>query len=162
MTIKIKPSPAGESGGKRPATVWLSQILLLICALIWLSALVLNLLLIAREEIEVSPVRLLGGVSILGSIVLVLLAAFWGLTRRRIYGRWLAVASLSVLWILVVYVQIWPPQGPVKRFEYNSRVQAVGAVTTSILISVIFLLLILRLAFAKSVTRFFRQDQSSS
>jgi hypothetical protein len=161
MTIKLKPSPTGESGGKRPATVWLSQILLLICALIWLSSIILNLLLIAREEIEVSAVRLLAGVSVLGSIVLVLLLAFWGLTRRRIYGRWLAVASLSVLWILVLYVQIWPPQGPVKRFEYNSLAQAVGAVTTSILISVIFLILILRLAFAKSVTRFFRQDQSN-
>jgi hypothetical protein len=158
----MKRSPAEASGGKRPATVWLSQILLLIFALIWLLSLIINLLLIAREEIEVSPVRLLAGVSVLGSIVLVLLVAFWGLTRRRTYGRWLAVASLSVLWILVVYAQIWPPQGPVKRFEFNSPVQAVGAVTASILISVIFLILILRLAFAKSVTRFFRQDQSNS
>src|SRR4029077_8191443 len=99
MTFMMKRSPAEASGGKRPATVWLSQTLLLIFALIWLLSLIINLLLIAREEIEVSPVRLLVGVSVLGSIVLVLLVAFWGLTRRRTYGRWLAVASLSVLWI---------------------------------------------------------------
>ncbi len=113
----------------RPATVWLTQRLLLVFALIWLFALIFNLLMIARNGASASPVRILVGISVRGSVVAVLLIAFWGLAKRRLYGKWLGVVSLSLLWLVIVYIQIRLPQGPIKRFEYNSSAEIVGAIS---------------------------------
>jgi hypothetical protein len=144
----------------RPATVWLAQALLLVFALIWLFSLTFNLLMIARNGASASPLRVFLGVSILGSVVVVLLIAFWGLAKRRVYGKWLGVGALSMLWLVVVYIQVRPPQGPMQRFEYNSPAQVIGAVIAAVFISVLFLILIFRLAFARSVNRFFMKGDS--
>ncbi len=145
----------------RPATVWLTQGLLLIFAVIWLFSLTFNLIMIVKDGASASPLRILMGVSILGSVVVVLLIAFWGLAKRRVYGKWLGVASLSLLWLVIVYTQIRPPQGPLQGFEYNSPAQVVGAVIAGVFVSVLFLILIFRLAFTKSVDRFFSRHQST-
>lgn len=145
---------------KRPATVWVTQGLLLLFALIWLFSLTSNLVMIAKNGANASPLRILVGVSILGSVVVLFLIAFWGLAKRRVYGKWLGVASLSLLWLAVVYIQVRPPQGPMQRFEYNSLAQVVGAVITGVFISVLFFILIFRLAFTKSVDNFFSRRQS--
>jgi hypothetical protein len=144
----------------RPATVWVTQGLLLVFVLIWLFSLTSNLIMIARDESKVSPLRILVGIAILGSVVVVFLIAFWGLAKRRVYGKWLGMVSLSLLWLVVVYIQVRPPQGPYQRFEYNSPSEVVGAVITGVFVSVLFLFLILRLAFSKSVDRFFTRRES--
>lgn len=139
----------------RPATVWATQALLLVFALIWLFSLTSNLIMTVRYGANASPLRIILGVSILGSVVVVFLIAFWGLAKRRVYGKWLGVASLSLLWLVIVYTQIRPRQGPLEEFEYNSPAQVVGAVIAAVFVSVLFLILIFRLAFTKSVDRFF-------
>ena len=143
---------------KRPPTVWLTQTLLIIFALVWLSSIVLNFALLIRSGESISPVRTAIGLSIILGFVLLLLIAFWGLAKRKMYGRWLGLLSLIVQWGLILYTQIRPPAGPWKRYEFNSPEEVVGAVIGQVLISVLFLTLILRLAFAKQVNEFFRRD----
>jgi len=141
----------------RPATVWLTQALLLIFALLWSASLLINLLLVARDGTAASPARVAVGVSALACFVLLLLIAFRGLAQRRLYGKWLGVFSLVCLWLIVVYIQVRPPSGPLKRFEYNSPAELLGAIVTALFVSALFLTLIFRLAFAKSVDGFFER-----
>jgi hypothetical protein len=91
---------------------------------------------------------------------LMLLIAFWGLARRKVYGRWLGVVSLSFIWLIFLYVRLRRPQGPYQYYEYRNSAEVVGAVLTAIVIGSLFLIVILRLAFAKSVARFFRRNES--
>ena len=152
LTTSTKP--------KRPVTVWLAQGLLLIFLLVWLVSLVLNLVGVARNGSDASALRILVGFSIITGYGLMLLIAFWGLARRKMYGKWLGVASLSFIWLLVVYIQIRPPQGPYQRYEYQNSAQVAGAVIAALVISSLFLIVILRLAFAKNVARFFKHDET--
>jgi hypothetical protein len=145
---------------KRPVTVWLAQGLLLIFLLVWLASLFLNLVGLARNGSDASVLRILVGFLIIAGYGLMLLIAFWGLARRRMYGKWLGVASLSFIWLLVLYIQIHPPQGPYQRFEYQNSAEVAGAVITALVISSLFLMVILRLAFAKNVARFFKHDET--
>lgn len=145
---------------KRPPTVWLTQTLLMIFALIWLFSLVINLVMLARSGAIASTTRIVVGVSILAGFVLLLVIAFWGLARRRLYGKWLGLVSLVCLWLLVLYIQLRPPTGPFKRYTFDSPAELVGAVIMAVLISGLFLTLILRLAFAKVVNAFFERGTS--
>jgi hypothetical protein len=142
---------------KRPPSVWITQALVLIFALLWILSLASGFLMLVRNGTDLSLLRVTVGATILLGVILVLLAAFWGLAKRRIYGKWLGVLSLVLLWAMIVYTQIRPPAGPIKRFEYNSTAELVGAYMSSILISVGFLILTLRLAFAKRVAAFFER-----
>jgi hypothetical protein len=145
---------------KRPVTVWLAQGLLLIFLLVWLISLILDLVGLAKNGSDASVLRLVLGVLIIAGYGLMLVIAFWGLAKRRMYGKWLSVASLSFIWLLVLYIQIRPPQARYQRFEYENSAEVVGAVITAMVISSVFLIVILRLAFAKNVDRFFRHDES--
>ena len=150
-----------SNGIRRPPAVWITQTLVLIFALIWLSSLALNLVMLARNGTLLSPIRVTIGVSVLLGVVLLLLTTFWGLSRRRTYGKWLGVLSLVLLWITVLYIQLRPPTGPIKPFEYNSTAELIGASITFLFISALFVTLILRLAFAKHVDAFFDRDTSN-
>jgi len=143
---------------KRPPTVWLAQTLLIIFTLLWLGALVINLAKL--------PSRVVRGASITHVTVLfstmcgfmvVLLASLWGLAKRKMYGRWLAVVSLIVLWAFILLAQLY---GLWKVFGHDSSVELVVAALFYVLHGV-FLALILRLAFAKSVREFFRKEMES-
>jgi hypothetical protein len=141
-------------------TVWLAQGLLLIFLLVWLVSLVLNLVGVARNGSDASALRILIAFLIITGYGLMLLVAFWGLAKRRMYGKWLGVASLSFIWLLILYVQIRPPRGPYQRYEYQNSAQVAGAVIAALVTSSLFLIVILRLAFAKNVARFFKPDET--
>jgi len=141
-------------------TVWLAQGLLLIFLLVWLVSLVLNLVGVARNGSDASALRILVAFLIITGYGLMLLVAFWGLAKRRMYGKWLGVASLSFIWLLILYVQIRPPRGPYQRYEYQNSAQVAGAIIAALVTSSLFLIVILRLAFAKNVARFFKHDET--
>ena len=145
---------------KRPVTVWLAQGLLLIFLLVWLVSLVLNLVGVARNGSDASALRILIAFLIITGYGLMLLVAFWGLAKRRMYGKWLGVASLSFIWLLTLYVQIRPPRGPYQRYEYQNSAEVAGAVIAALVTSSLFVIVILRLAFAKNVARFFKPDET--
>jgi hypothetical protein len=141
-------------------TVGLAQGLLLIFLLVWLVSWVLNLVGVARNGSDASALRILIAFLIITGYGLMLLVAFWGLAKRRMYGKWLGVASLSFIWLLILYVQIGPPRGPYQRYEYQNSTQVAGAVIAALVTSSLFLIVILRLAFAKNVARFFKHDET--
>ena len=148
---------------RRPLTVWLTQALLIIFVLLCLTGLLLNLVMLAgRLGQGASIIGAAVGVSIILGFVLLLLAAFWGLAKRKMYGRWLGLLSLVLLWALFAITQYAPPTGPWKLYEYDSTAQLVGAAIFQAIVHVLFLTLILRLGFARKVTEFFRGDIKSA
>jgi hypothetical protein len=144
---------------KRPPTVWLTQTLLIIFALLWLGVLLLNLLRLPGKVGEGSSmVRAAIGFAIILSFVLLLLAAFWGLAKRRVYGKWLGLISLILLWLFFAITQYSPLAGSWKRYQFNNTAQLVGAAIFQACVHLFFVTLILRLGFARKVAEFFRGD----
>jgi len=149
-----------HSKPKRPVTVWIAQGLLIFFNLIWLVTFILSLVALARNGFDALRLRIVIGGLLLIGYGLVLLIAFWGLAKRRVYGKWLAVVSLSFIWLIFLYAQLRRFQGPYRYYEYENTAEVVGAVIGAVAISSLFLIVILRLAFAKSVARFFKHDET--
>ena len=147
---------------KRPPSVWLTQTLFIIFALLWLGILILNLVpLLGGISEDESILRVAIGFSVILAFVLFLLVAFWGLARRKRFGKWLGLVSLILIWILIVYTQLFPSPGPYQRYEYDNTAQLAGAFVTLSFIHVGFLVLILRLGFSKKVNQFFQKAESN-
>jgi len=141
---------------KRPRTVWLTQALLIFFAGLFLLGLLINLARLGRLGEGASGIGAARGASLILGLVLLLLVAFWGLAKRKMYGRWLGLVSLFLLWGIFSVIQYYPPAGPWKRYEYNSTAQLIGAGIFHACVHVLFLVLILRLSFARKVVGFFR------
>jgi hypothetical protein len=141
---------------KRPLSIWLTQILLMIFALLWLSIVVLNL---ARLPSQISAgtsvLRPAIVLPIIICFVLVLLISFWGLMKRKLYGKRLGLISLILIWGLIVYIKLFPATGPYETYEYDNAAQLAGAFLALSVIHAMFLILILQLAFSKKVHQFF-------
>ena len=90
---------------KRPPSVWISQIILVIYMLIFLGALAMTLLGAASINTAAGgAVIILIALLVFGFFIATLAAAFWGLMKRRSWGRWLTVGILS-LFVLISVVQ---------------------------------------------------------
>ena len=147
-----------DSKINRPPSIWLTQTLLIIFALMWLGIIALNLArLPGRIGENISILRMVIGFSMMFCFVLLLLISFWGLVKRKLYGKWLGLASLIFTWGVIVYTQLFPVSGPYKRYEYDNAAQLAGAFLCMSLIHALFLILILRLAFSKKVNQFFQR-----
>jgi hypothetical protein len=145
---------------KRPPTVWLTQFLLTLLGLLWLFVILSGIPHIPRRlEEGTSVIRLFSGYAVLSAIVILLAFAFWGLAKRKMYGRWLGLVCLILLWIIATYTQIRPPQGPIPLYQFNSPAEKVGGVIGQVLIQIVFLVLVVRLGTAKWVREFFQSDR---
>lgn len=135
---------------KRPASVWIAQVLLVVFALMLLLPLLTLLFTFGV------PVRgFVVAVAINLAIVSLLIVAFWGMVRRRQYGRWISVGMLSLMLLLSIVGQIVRPSGPLQYYEYENATEAAAGLMTQVLISGLFLWLILALAFGKRSASFF-------
>ena len=144
---------------KRPPTIWLTQSLLILFALLLLSAFLLNLAVLLTHLADgFSVVRTLIVYAVMLGIVVVLGVAFWGLAKRKMYGRWLGLLSLILLWSLLILIKLRGASGPYKSYEYDNPAQLAGAIIIQVLLHGLLLTLILRLAFSKSVRAFFRKE----
>lgn len=140
----------------RPPTIWLTQSLLLLFALVFLSVLLVNLAVVLSHP-EERP-SLIGAVltySLTLGLVVLFAFALWGLARKAAYGRWLALVSLVFLWGLIIFMKVNRPSGPYEYYEYDNTAQVVGAIIVQVLLHALFLVLILRLAFSKKIRAFF-------
>jgi hypothetical protein len=146
---------------KRPPSVWLTQILLIIFALVFSLTLLLNLALVLKREGEIPLIAVLLLCAVNLGVVLLFLTSIWGLAKRRNYGRWLGVVSLTLIWVLMLLGQLFRPSGPLPYYEFTNTAQLVGAAIATVCINALFLLLILRLAFAKSANDFFRPTEAT-
>ena len=129
--------------------------------LLLLSALLLNVVVLLTHLDEgFSVVRTLLVYSVMLGLVLLLTIAFWGLAKRKKYGRWLGVLSLMLFWGLLILLKLRRPSGPYQYYEYDNPAQLAGAVIVQVVLHGLILLLILRLAFSKRVSEFFRKEVS--
>ncbi len=141
---------------KRPTSVWVAQILLFVFALIFLAPLVVTIpaLLIRGAETPLLGVLL---VVVVDMVVLGLFAAaFWGMFRRRPYGRWLGAAMLFLAFIMMAAGQIF---SPAETAEFQTNARSAGAIGAQVLIAILFLLLIYYLVFGKQVAAFFSPER---
>jgi hypothetical protein len=147
---------------KRPPTIWLTQALVIIFGLLILSAFLINfVVLLTHLGEEFSIVRTLLVYAVMLGVVLLLAITFWGLAKRKNYGRWLSVLFLLLFWGLLLLLKLRRPSGPYQYYEYDNPAQLAGAVIVQVLLHGLILLLILRLSFSKSVREFFRKEIQS-
>ncbi len=143
-----------ENRIRRPASVWIAQVFMIIGALLLLLPLAMFLFLPGG----------IGITNIIGFVIIALiylglaslfLLAFWGMARRRGWGRWLGVGMLSLLVLVSILGQIVRPSGPVEYWEYDNARQAAAGLMAQLFILGLFLWLIYSLAFGKRATAFF-------
>lgn len=142
----------------RPPTIWLTQTILALFSLLLLGAAALNLVMLLGGAGGGVPILAVAAGSLIPlGFVLLLLAAFWGLAKRKVYGRWLGLLSLALLWALILLGQLLRPAGPLRYYEYNSAAELAGAAIFYVFIHGLFLVLVVSLAFSKRVDEFFRR-----
>jgi len=142
----------------RPPTVWLTQAILALFSLLMLGATALNLVMLPSRVGGGAPIlAVVAGFLIPLGFMLLLIVAFWGLAKRKTYGRWLGLLSLALLWAIILLGQLLRPAGPLKYYEYNSTAETAGAAIAYVFIHGLFLVLIVRMAFSKRVSEFFHR-----
>src|SRR5215510_8005646 len=128
---------------KRPLTIWFAQSLLLIFALLFLSVFLINLVaLLGHREQDVSLIRTIVGYSVILGLVLLPLVAFIGLAKRAVYGRWLGVGSLTMLWGVLILSKVIRASGPYQYYDYDNNAQLAGAIMVQVLLHGLLLMLI--------------------
>ncbi|MBP7377674.1 MAG: hypothetical protein KA956_14475 [Pyrinomonadaceae bacterium] len=143
-----------ETRPKRPLSVWIAQILLLIFTLVFSASIVVAVVSLFGSGAAPNIGFLMAIVLNIG-IVLAFLAGFWGMSQRKPYGRWIGVGMLSLMIVMSILGQIMQPDGPLKPYEYDNSMQRWSAGATQVVMGVLFLSLIAYLAFATRVTDFF-------
>lgn len=145
---------------KKPISIWITQFIL--GGMVLLDGFIFLRGFTGPEGGELG--RYLLGMAILFALVSTWAVAFWGLVKRRAWGRWLGLASLIMIWAILTYSQMYPTNGPYQRYEYSNDAQRAGALSARIAIQVLFILLMLWVAFSKKVTSYFQNhvnDQAS-
>ncbi len=146
-----------ENKIKRPLSVWIAQIILLIFGLFFLFPpfIFLYILIVAGAPPSTGSVfAALVGIGIYLGLAAFCFAAFFGLVRKQKYARWLGVGLLSLIFLIIAVIQIVRPKGPLQYYEYRNAAELFGAITAQVFMGGLFLFLIFRLAFAKRVTEF--------
>lgn len=144
---------------KRPTSIWVAQILLFVFGLIFIAPLIVALQAIFTGGAVASVAGLALVIAMNLAITVLFAVAFWGMFRRKVYGRWLGFAMLSLTFILSVIGQIFRPQGPIENVEYTSPGQSTAGTAAQILLAGMVLLLLYQLAFGKRVIAFFAADE---
>ena len=144
---------------KRPPTIWLTQLLLVIFGLMFLWLLQSGVSSIIREPLQLRYILYL---LVLCGFLLLLGTTFWQLVRKTRKGKWLGLASLLFMWSIVLMGQLRPANGPIQRYEYNNEAQRAGASTGQLVIHLMFATLTLRLLLSKKVNSFFENKVVSN
>jgi hypothetical protein len=159
---------------KRPPSVWITQAILpffLIPILFGGISPIVRCLLSSTSRCP-SVEILFRAFFVFGGVLTISFFTFWGLQRRKRYGKWLGVISLALLLGLllrsehsrVIYGYILSG-GQVRRampggyYEYSNDAQLLGAATFTALLHMSLLFLIFRLAIARPAKRFFQSGK---
>jgi hypothetical protein len=141
---------------KRPPSVWITQGIITIFSLLFLSGVLRSIFL---SHFEVSGQVLLRLI-LLTTLMAIWIGAFWGLVKKTQWGKWLAVLSLAILLGFIIYNNYFPVSGSVKTFEYSNDAQRAGGRDGKILIQLSLILLMSRLLFSKKVNHFFHRHST--
>jgi hypothetical protein len=143
-----------ETKPKRPISVWIAQIVMILGSLLFLLPLVFLLFLPGAAGIG-SIFGLVFLVTIYIGISFLFGLAFWGMARRRSYGRWIAVGMLSFFVATALLGTITRPSGPLPYAEYENATQAIAGFVTQVIMFVLLIWLTVALAIGKRAAAFF-------
>ncbi len=135
---------------RRPPSIWLTQGIITIFALSFLSG-VLRSIFLSHFEVSGHLLRLI----MITSLLAIWIGAVWGLARRTQWGKWLGVLSLALLLGGIIYNSYFPVSGSVRKFEYSNDAQRAGGRDGAIMIQLSLILLMSRLVFSKKVNGYF-------
>jgi hypothetical protein len=138
----------------RPASVWIAQVILGLLGAIWGLAGLLNIYYIMIRP-GPGDHSILNIASMISSIVfsIVFIIGLEGLARRKNYGRWIAVAGLSLVFVGGVLNSF-------ARFgRYRSPAESLGALTIGLVLFGLLGFLVYRLARGGPANAFFKQDE---
>lgn len=133
----------------RPASVLIAQVILGLLGAIWGVAGLVTVYIGLASSLPVIFVVISGTVSILFSILC--LTGFWGLTKRKVFGRWVAVAGLS----FVLFGGVLNSFAAFNR--YTSPARALGAFALGLIVFGPLGFLVYRLARGERANAFFGQ-----
>ena len=155
---------------RRPITIWIALVLTSLFALMFIvgGAFILwnTLAITASESGKFNAGTVLRQALLLCALVAIPLLALHGLWRRKVYGRWLSIVILLV-WLGSSILMHPNPfslgqedcrTGPVPCFQYSNRTQEEGARAGRLAVEAGLLVLIFKLAFAKSVKDYFQSS----
>jgi hypothetical protein len=137
---------------KRPPSVWMTQILLCLFCLFFLSLFFSTLVggALTLRVLTVSTIILM--------FIAICAAGFFGLFKRKTYGKKIGLIILIVVWLFSLSYFFFV-QDLRKVYEsYNDRELFTAFLIGDGAFHGLFLILILRLAFAKKVNEFFREE----
>jgi hypothetical protein len=146
-----------ETKLKRPVSVWIAQIVMILCSLGFLFSLFYVFFLTSGVGIG-SLVGLAIMLIINLGLSSLFIVACWGMARRRAYGRWLGIGLLSMIIFTQLMAQVRRPDGPIPYAEYENETQAIAGLVTQLVILGLITWLTLTLAFSKRVSAFFTDD----
>ncbi len=160
---RVTSSIAPSNGIPRPPSVWLTQIVLILFALMFL--LILGMFAVASLPRLSEPgvmLFLVSGTAVSFGCIAVAALASWGLARRKPYGRRVSLVILTMLFLISASRFFrGPASGPFAEIPLTSPAQEFGAAIGRGITTAAPLILILRLGFAKNVIRFFQARDSS-
>lgn len=140
----------------RPPSVLITQVILVVLGSLWGFAAGLNLFFafslignLTQFVFAVIP----GIIFFIFSAVF--LVGFWGIMKRRNYGRLIGVIVLSVMSVIIFLGNIFRPKGPMEYYEYKNAAELAGAILAGIIFYGLMSLLIYRLGFGKKARTFF-------
>jgi hypothetical protein len=164
---------------KRPLSVWVTQILVLFTLIPGIGLTILHVF-SCFLPIGVSlcwSAKGLIEIGLASGFLIMLALALWGLQKRKKYGKWFGVIVLTIMAVGLIlrseYVQVisrsllfgqplppppyygWKGLMEPYSYGYSSYSDLVTKAAFEIISRILFVLLIINLAFAKSVQRFF-------
>jgi len=149
-----------ENKPKRPISVWIAQIVMILGSLLFLLPLIMLLFLPGAVGIG-SVFGLVFLVTVYVGISFLFGLSFWGMARRRSYGRWLAVGMLSFFIAVTLLGTITRPSGPLPYAEYENATQAIAGFITQVIMFALLIWLTLTLAVGKRVAAFFSGEAAT-
>ena len=137
----------------RPPSVLITQVILIMIGGLWLVGGPLFLLASIRNPAVSTEYVVFGVMMIVMSLSF--LVGFWGLVKRKTYGRWIGVIGLSFLLLSIFVGDTFRPAGPLAYYEYKDSAAGTGAVVAAIVFYGLIIFLIYRLARGKRANAFF-------
>lgn len=152
---------------KRPISVWLAQILLLISVVLLLTQPFVGAFsaystaryyAIPDNYAAFLVLRvLLYGFVINAPVAIVFLWAFWGASKHKRYGRWMTVILLLLVSIACAISVFVDPYSPTDYYDSTNGLLSAGVLITKIGAIMFLLFVVFRIAFAERVTAFFNE-----
>ncbi|HMO81151.1 MAG TPA: hypothetical protein PKD24_10200 [Pyrinomonadaceae bacterium] len=128
---------------------------MILFTILFLIAFLLLASLIVQNPSAVSLIGIIFALVLYLGIVVIFQIAFWGMARRKSYGRWMCIGVLSLVLFFSVMGTINRPKGPFEYYEYENSTQAAAGLQAQIALTGSLLALILVLAFSNRVKDFF-------